>query len=116
VRVEVFLPRPAFVEQDPPGIERVRAEGVLEAPRFCPGRAHPVEPASKKGVPLLGIDLEDARDDDHARLLMRLDRHRCTVARRQLPRWAETFEPGRISSADTLPRAPHRNAVDSEEI
>jgi hypothetical protein len=45
---------------------------------------HPVHPAGKKGVPLIGIDLEDPRDDDHARLLILLACYRSTVSLQRL--------------------------------
>ncbi len=75
MRVKVILARPALEEQHPAGIEGVGTEGVFQAATLRSRRPHAIHPASKKRLPLLGIDREHSCDNDHLLLLLPRDHH-----------------------------------------
>ena len=66
MRVERGLARPTLKEQYSTRIDRVGAEGVLEAARLGSGRTHDFAPLSQERVAVSGIDPERTSDDEHA--------------------------------------------------
>ena len=59
------LALPPLEQEDPPGIDRVGAEGVRDASGLVPGHPHQIYAARDELIPVLRLDVEKPRHYEH---------------------------------------------------